>query len=256
MDMRNSDRRCEAPQDVVDLRTAAYYDRIANEYDDQVDGLAINRAMREAFRVHVSELAGPSGRILDFGCGTGTDAEWYAEKGHQVVAYDISPGMVNVLRARCSGAIAAGRITPLVGSSSDFEHAMRGRRSVDVVAANFGVLNHVHDLQSILVLLASHLRPGGALVASLLNPLYRGQMSWRGWLRTQAMWAWRGAVTLRGEVTTHRLYLHTLRRRVRPVLELVEVGHLDERGDWSAESISWRQLLSEEFRFVTLRRIA
>jgi len=244
------------PADADALRTSAYYDRIARAYDDQVDGIAINRTMRDAFRARVSALAGPTGRVLDFGCGTGTDAEWYAAQGHQVIAYDISPGMVDVLRTRCAGAIAEGRIVPLVGGPSDFARAMQDVAPLDVIAANFGVLNHVEDLRPLLAHLASHLLPGGALVASLLNPLYKEQMRWRGWWRTQVAGQWRGGVTLRGDVTTHRPYLHTLRRMAGPPLALVEVGHVDEDGRWSSASIPWRRQLQEQFHFVVLRSVA
>jgi 2-polyprenyl-3-methyl-5-hydroxy-6-metoxy-1,4-benzoquinol methylase len=248
--------RVEDPPPEADLvRTSAYYDRIAREYDGQVDGLAINRAQRDAFRTRVAALAGSGGRILDFGCGTGTDAEWYAAKGHEVVAHDISAGMVEVLRSRCADAIARGRITALVGRLSDLDRVLRGGPPLDVIAANFGVLNHFDDLQQVLALLASHLRPGGALVASVLNPLYKGPARWRSWLKTQATSRWKGGVTLRGEVTTYRPYLRTLRRMARPALALVEVGHVDERGRWSAEPIRFRPVLDEQFRFVVLKRV-
>ena len=243
------------PADADALRTSAYYDRIAREYDDQVDGIALNRALRDAFRARVSALAGPAGRILDFGCGTGTDAEWYAAQGHQVVAYDISAGMVDVLRARCAEAIADGRIVPLVGGLSDFARAMHDVAPLGAIAANFGVLNHVEDLRPLLARLASHLRPDGALVASLLNPLYKGGMRWRSWWRLQLPAQWTGMVTLRGDVTTHRPYLHTLRRMARPALSLVEVGHVDEDGRWSSAALPWRRQLHEQFHFVVLRRV-
>jgi SAM-dependent methyltransferase len=241
--------------DADHLRTSAYYDRIAREYDEQVDGLAINRALREAFRARVSELAGGNGRILDFGCGTGSDAEWYADRGHRVVAYDISAGMMDVLRSRCADAIAQERVTPLVGGLSDLDRALHGGPRFDAIAANFGVLNHVDGLQPVLALLATHLRVGGILVASLLNPLYKGQARRRSWLKAQAMWQWRGSVTLRGEVTTHRPYLRTLRRMARPALALMEVGHVDAHGRWSAEPLRFRRVLDEEFRFVVLKRV-
>src|SRR6188508_1226527 len=89
-------------------RTGEHYDRIAGQYDDQVDGIPLNRAMREAFRQRVAVLVQPGGTILDFGCGTGIDAAWYAARGYRVIAYDISPAMVDVLRARCEDDIAQG----------------------------------------------------------------------------------------------------------------------------------------------------
>jgi SAM-dependent methyltransferase len=244
-----------SPQAETDLlRTSAYYDRTASTYDDQVDGLALNRAMREAFCARVSALAGPSGRVLDFGCGTGTDAAWYAARGHSVIAYDISAGMVDMLRVRCADAIAQGRIAPVVGTLGELEQELQHRPPLDAIAANFAVLNHVQNLQLLLARLASHLRPGGVVVASLLNPLYKGPMRWRGWCRLQVMSQWSGAITLRGDVTTYRPYMRTLRRMAKPHFALVEVGHIDERGEWSKRPARWRDTVQEQFRFVVLQR--
>src|SRR5207248_4638170 len=71
---------------------AAFYDRAASRYDAEVDSTN-NLKLREHFRRRVSALAGAGGTILDFGCGTGTDAGWYAMRGHPTVAYDVSSGM-------------------------------------------------------------------------------------------------------------------------------------------------------------------
>jgi len=238
------------------LQTSNYYDRIASAYDDQVDGFAINRAMRDAFCARVSALAGSAGRILDFGCGTGTDAAWYAANGHLVLAYDISPGMVDVLRTRCADAIVQGRIAPFVGGLSDLEPELRQRGPLDAIAANFAVLNHVQDLQPLFGILATFLRPGGVLVASLLNPLYKGEMRWRGWCKRQVLAQRSGVVTFRGDVTTYRPYLSTLRRMAEPHLALVEVGHVDQDDHWSSESIGWPEVVRQQFRFVVMQRPA
>ena len=162
--------------------------------------------------------------------------------------------MVDVLRARSADAIAQGRIAPIVGTLGDLELVLKHGPPLDAIAANFAVLNHVHDLRPLLARLASHLRPGGVLVASLLNPLYKGEMRWRGWCKVQAMSQWSGAVTLRGEVTTHRPYLRTLRRMAKPHLALVEVGHIDERDEWSREPVGRRDVVQAQFRFVVLQR--
>jgi 2-polyprenyl-3-methyl-5-hydroxy-6-metoxy-1,4-benzoquinol methylase len=221
-----------------------------------VDGLAENRAMRDAFRARVSDLARPGGALLDFGCGTGSDAHWYATHGHHVVAYDISAGMVDALRTRCADEIAAGRIVPVVGRLEELERVLRARPPLDVVAANFAVLNHLERLDPLFRTLASYLRPGGALIASLLNPLHSGAMTRHGWLKTQLTSWWRGRVTNRGAVTTHRHYLGTIRRMASPHFALAEVGHADAEGRWSTESLDWRSTLRQQFHFVVLRRCA
>jgi SAM-dependent methyltransferase len=236
--------------------TAVYYDGIATDYDGQVDGLPANRATREAFRTRVSELAGPSSTILDFGCGTGTDAAWYAERGHHVVAYDISAGMVDVLRRRCAAEIAAGSVTPIVGDLGLLHRALQPIAGVDVIAANFAALNHVADLEPVFAVLASHLRPGGVLVVNLLNPLQRTDVRRRWWFKRMWINLWRDTVVVGGAVVTHRHQVRTVRRMARRWLTIEEIGHGDEAGRWSTARLSWRELRQREFRFFVLRKHA
>jgi SAM-dependent methyltransferase len=235
-------------------RTSAYYDRTATEYDRQVEGLAANRAIRDAFRSRVSELAGASGTILDFGCGTGTDAAWYEARGHRVVAYDISSGMVNVLRSVNVDAVARERILPVAGNLDDLEQTLRTLPPVDAIAANFAVLNHVHDLEPLFHTLSTHLRSGASLVASLLNPVHRSDMRQRWWWRGALQSLRSGAIEYRGDVTTYRHYLRTIRRASRPHLELSEVGRTDADGRWSSERMGWREVVRQQFVFVVLRK--
>jgi SAM-dependent methyltransferase len=233
---------------------AAYYDRIAADYDVQVDGLAANRAMREAFRARVSELAGVSGTILDFGCGTGTDAAWYAARGHRVFAYDVSAGMVAMLRARSADAIAEGRIVPIVGDPTTLDEALRPFAGVEAISANFAALNHLADLAPTFALLASHLRPGGVLVASVLNPLQRTDRRGRWWLKRMWIDLWRETVVAGGAVVTYRHQMRALRRMSRAWFGIEEIAHADDHGRWSTMRPSWRELRTMEFRFVVLRR--
>ena len=242
--------------DVEDAgRTIAHYDRIAAEYDRQVDGVAVNRVAREAFRERVSALAGMGGRILDYGCGTGIDAAWYAARGHRVIAYDPSSRMVEVLRARCADAIADGRIRVLDGQRSALASALAATQPLDAIAANFGVLNHVRDLTPVLHSLANHLRAGGSLVASLLNPLQRGPIrTWR-WQREALRSLRTGSIVHRGQVTTYRHHVWAVARAARPTLEMVEVAYPTVERGWTPGRPRPRRLLRQEFLFVVLRKV-
>jgi SAM-dependent methyltransferase len=238
------------------LRTSAFYDRAAASYDADVDGTPVNRALRDAFRARVALLAGQAGTILDFGAGTGTDAAWYAERGHRVVAYDPSAGMMAALERRCAAEIARCTIVPVLGDVDQFERALGAVAPVDVVAANFAVLNHVRDLGPLLATLGAALRPGGALVACLLNPLHRADLRRPGWWRVLALSLATGRVTATGAVTTHRHFTWSVRRMAEPTFELVERGRLDGDGGWTTEPTPWRELTSREFHVVVLRRRA
>lgn len=46
-------------------------------------------------------------RILDAGCGSGRDAKAFAERGHQVVAFDASPELARLASAHCGLPVCA-----------------------------------------------------------------------------------------------------------------------------------------------------
>jgi SAM-dependent methyltransferase len=234
----------------------AHYDHIATDYDRQVDGIAANRDIRAAFRKRAAELVGPSSTILDFGCGTGTDAAWYAARGHRVVAYDVSTGMVDVLRSRCATEIAAGAIVPVVGGQQVLDDALSRIAPVDAVTANFAALNHVADLESVFAALAPRLRAGGVLVASLLNPLQRTDVRGRWWFKRMWINLWRDTVVVRGDVITYRHQVRALRRMARRWFTIEEIANIDAGGRWSTARPSWRDLRRCEFRFFVLRKRA
>jgi SAM-dependent methyltransferase len=141
--------------------TATFYDKAADRYDSEVDGLARNLNLRDGFRRRVSALAGNGGTILDFGCGTRTDPAWYAMRGHRTLAYDISAGMVDILRRQCASEIANGMVVPIAGDTDRLESELGRVRPLAVVSANFAVLNHMRDLRPLCRLFAAHLAPGG-----------------------------------------------------------------------------------------------
>ncbi|MES2178530.1 MAG: methyltransferase domain-containing protein [Gemmatimonadota bacterium] len=213
-------------------QTARYYDAIAARYDADVDGVARNVTAREAFCRRVSAIAGPRGTLLDFGCGTGIDAAWYAARGHQVIAYDISRGMVNLLRTRCAAEIAAGVIAPVDGDLDNLIAMLERTGPVTAVAANFAVLNHFRDLNPLLRLLERYMVRDGAVIASVLNPFYRRDMKKLWWWRGAATSVWTGSIKVDGAVTTYRHFSRSLRRMAQPCFTLA----VDEVRDGGASN--------------------
>jgi cyclopropane fatty-acyl-phospholipid synthase-like methyltransferase len=51
----------------------------------------------------------PAGRALEVGCGTGSDAIWMQQRGHEVIALDISPTAVERAQAKAEAAGVACR---------------------------------------------------------------------------------------------------------------------------------------------------
>jgi len=72
------------------------YRRIARFYDTIVE--PFNASLRR----YVAKVAGPRKgmRILEVGCGTGTNLELFAEAGCEVSGVDLSPSMVDLARRK------------------------------------------------------------------------------------------------------------------------------------------------------------
>jgi SAM-dependent methyltransferase len=122
------------------LRSADYYDRLAPEYDQQLSRPG-DLWVRAAFQEFVRARLDPGARLLDFGCGTGTDAAWYAAQGYRVLAFDNSEGMIARLRATCAAGIDRKQVEPWCGAYETFEVDLGARGPIDAVAANFAVIN-------------------------------------------------------------------------------------------------------------------
>jgi SAM-dependent methyltransferase len=168
----------------IEDRARAFYDAIAGSYDAFLEAPEARRH-RQCFWEMVAPLLPTNARLLDFGAGTGLDAQYYASVGHRVTAYDISPGMIEVLTARCAACINDGSIRPIVGTLDDLRAAVATSVPFDAVLCNFAVLSLIQDLHPVLRFFGTVVRPGGRLILSLQNPWFIGD------LKTRAFWhAW------------------------------------------------------------------
>lgn len=202
---------------------SAYYDRIAASYDEQVD-TAENRVVRECFWQCAETALPPQSRILDFGAGSGIDAQHFAGRGHFVAAYDESNGMLEQLRCRCGDQIRDGSIVPISGSLAAAAATLARSEPFDAAFSNFGVFSTVSKLEPIFDLLAKYLRPGGLALIVVQNPWHFAQ------LKTAAFWkalprsAFTG--TLRyGSADLGLVYHHSPARIIRAAAKDFRVGH-------------------------------
>ncbi|MES2640319.1 MAG: class I SAM-dependent methyltransferase [Myxococcota bacterium] len=112
----------------------------------------------------------PVGRVLEIGCGTGTNAVWLAQHGYDVVAVDISP--LAVARARERAASAG---VGLDVRAVDFLNEPLGAGLFDLVFDRgcFHVFDAAVDQDRFAARVASLLAPGGrwlSLVGSTEGP--------------------------------------------------------------------------------------
>ena len=181
----------------------AFYDSIAESYDQQMAALATSSWARGAFRQLVLNTVS-SGTLLDFGCGTGTDAVWFAERGFRALAYDPSPKMIERTKAKGARLIERGLLTTHVSSHEEFLR-FQPERPFDAVISNFGVLSHLEDLGPLLDAFSHQVVNEGHVVASVLNPWFWKDMMREWWWRS--VWGSRGTGIVRvsvGEIETYR----------------------------------------------------
>ncbi len=148
------------------------FDELAADYDRQELENPIRQRMR-ARSLAVLDTTFPAGaRLLDVGCGTGTEALWLTQRGRHVTAVDPSTQMLDVLNARARAAnldipthlLRAAELGSLTG---EFDGAY----------SSFGGLNTEPDLGVVLASLARLVRPGGRIVLGVMNRWCVSEMS-------------------------------------------------------------------------------
>ena len=109
------------------------------------------------WKVQLIDLAEvkPGARLLDLACGTGDLTFEGARRGAVAVGLDITPGMIDLARAKPGGA----RVSWLVGDMAALPVA---DRSFDIVTTGYGLRN-TSDLSGALADIHRVLRPGGVL---------------------------------------------------------------------------------------------
>lgn len=105
--------------------------------------------------------AEPGCVAVDLGCGSGQLSVPLARLGAHVTAVDISPKMIDMVRARA----AEEHLDQLTAQVAPVERLSIPAQSVDLVVTNYA-LHHLHDgdKQAVVRAAAGWLRPGGRLV--------------------------------------------------------------------------------------------
>lgn len=113
---------------------------------------------------YLGEVAGR--RILEVGCGSAPCARWLVQRGAEVVAFDVSAGMLR--HARDADA-RTGTAVPLV--QADAARLPFADNSFDDVFSAFGGIPFVADSAGAMQEVARVLRPGGRWVFSTTHPM-------------------------------------------------------------------------------------
>ena len=149
-----------------DREIATMFDRIAARYDLLNRVLSFGTDLSWRRQAIARARIGPGMTVLDVGAGTGDLSFAAAARGAEVVALDLSPGMLAVLARRSTGPQRE-RIRALVGTA---ESLPLPDASVDRIVTGFTVRN-VGDLGRAFAEFRRVLRPGGrAVVLELSHP--------------------------------------------------------------------------------------
>jgi SAM-dependent methyltransferase len=133
-------------------RLAPFYDELTSEHDYDSWTAHLERAARKA------GLRGE--RLLDAACGTGKSFLPLLRRGYEVTAFDLSPEMVALARAKAPDAELFVEDIRTLGSVGSF----------DLITCLDDSLNYLvgdGDLDAALSSLAGNLAPGGVLVFDL-----------------------------------------------------------------------------------------
>ncbi len=159
----------------------------------------------------VLDLLPKAADVLDFGAGTGIDAKDYAARGHQTFVYEPSAAMRDCLTEHCRDEIAQKAIITVSSPLAC---------KVQAVTANFAVLNHFSDHRLLFEELSQVVRPGGFVLASMLNPYYLGDARY-GWWRSNIMNLVRsGHYAIASESRIHRFAPRVVARAAAPYFQL------------------------------------
>ena len=159
-----------APLARAPLRDAQFWDRIARTYaqDPVADPEGYARSVRRC-----QALLGPTARVLELGCGTGTTALQLAPQVAEYTGTDLSPEMITIAEEkRAAAGVSAVRF--VVAEATD---PLPGDGLYDAVLA-MNLLHLVPDLPATLAQVYARLAPGGLFISKTacltdMNPLIR-----------------------------------------------------------------------------------
>ena len=154
------------------------FNRIAADIDNVVVRNPINAWMHAVTMARVRAAFLPGARILELGCGTGTDAIAMAQGGRRVFAFDLSPEMVARARAKVAAAGLEDRVVVAQGRTRDLRSVVGTSpwSRFDGAYANF-TLTYEEDLEGVARDVAEVLLPGARFLFTVPNRLVLSEVA-------------------------------------------------------------------------------
>lgn len=180
---------------------AQSFDTLAPRYDALVERNPIHQTMRLRSLAWLDQAFAAGMRVVEVGCGTGTEALHLARRGVRIIATDVSRAMVELAETRAK---AEG-----LHDSIEFIHCPAARLAdvlgdarCDGAYASFGALNCEPDLGGAVHAIARVLAPEASFILSVMSRPCLPEMALRvGRLRVRGAFrrlAWPVAIHLYG----------------------------------------------------------
>jgi len=154
-----------------DSHSYSGFDVAAEHYDQAMRANPSMSYMRVIGLATLRTAFSTGQHVVDIGCGTGEDALTLARAGIRILATDPAANMLAVMERRIleerlgpwvqTRQLAASELGALIGEF--------GENSFDGAYSSFGPLNGEPSLRPIASALAAIIKPGGFLVASVMN---------------------------------------------------------------------------------------
>lgn len=205
----------------------------ARNYDESLAGTPLLSIDQD----FVLEHCRPAGHLIDLGCGTGRLAITLGQRGYDVLAVDLSPEMLTVLREKSAAfgldipCVCANLVDLSALADRSFDHAACLFSTLGLIVgadARRRFLTHVHRL----------MKPGGVFVLHVHNRWFHlgtkhgRQLLWNNWMRGAGgdydMPAHDGV----GRLTMHLYTRHEIVGLLHSVgLEIIELRPVSLRSD-------------------------
>ena len=121
--------------------------------------------------LEATALASCRGRVLDVGAGAGRNSLLLRNNGHEVVALDVEPSLVELMRERGLDDVHEGDIFDFDRGTFD---------TILFMQMTIGIAGTLDRLRDLLARLTPRLRPGGQILLDAQSPHWWSRRWWTG----------------------------------------------------------------------------
>jgi ubiquinone/menaquinone biosynthesis C-methylase UbiE len=145
------------------------FSRQSSTFDSIEEKNEILKWMRLQIHEHCLRHFKAGDSILELNCGTGIDAVFFASHGMKVHATDLAQGMLNELQKKISLKHLEEKITTQQCSFTELHLA--GDKKFDCIFSDFGGLNCVKDISSVINSFRQLMNPRGIVTLVIMPPV-------------------------------------------------------------------------------------